>query len=84
MMPFIFPIGGKIEEETSMGGIMRQRIREIVDEFDLPMYRLAQKCGIGTSTLYRLYDNPHQMPSTQTVAKLTKGLGITPNDIFKI
>lgn len=58
-----------------------KRIRDILDERNLSLYKLAKKSNIPYSSLNSLFQKNNQ-PTISTLEKICLGLGISMSDFF--
>ena len=57
------------------------RVNEVRRRRELTNEQLAQRCGLTTSTLYRMA-NGGPTPSLVTLLRLCVGLGVTPDELM--
>ena len=58
-----------------------KRLRQLLDERNWSMYRLAKECGLSESTIANVYKR-NTMPSIPTLEMICNGFGITLSQFF--
>lgn len=53
------------------------------EEKELTLEALARMCDVSTMTLWKLESGKTITPSTKTLEKIAKALGVTPESLFR-
>jgi transcriptional regulator with XRE-family HTH domain len=57
-------------------------LRRLLDKQGMSVIELAERAGMGRTTVYRFLQGWHPDPRYGTIKKLAKGLGVEPWDFF--
>jgi len=59
------------------------RVKELAEQQHLTVLELAQKAGLATSTVYRLWQDPYARTDTRILDKLAKALQVDASELIK-
>ena len=58
-----------------------ERIKELLEKNGWSVYKLSQKCGLPTTTLYNMFER-ETVPGIATLLKIVQGFGLTMAQFF--
>lgn len=61
---------------------IQRRIRELCEERNITVNKLAMICGITQSTLNNIFSRTENKPTVSTIKKICDGLHITLSEFF--
>lgn len=61
---------------------MRLRIKEVAEKQGFNASQLSRRADLSQPTVYRLWHNPYQIVSTDTLTKLAKALKVRVTDLI--
>jgi DNA-binding Xre family transcriptional regulator len=64
-------------------GMIRNRIKELVDSRGISVYRFWKDTGIGQNTAYDLYRHPERYPMADVMEAICRTYGVSPGDILE-
>jgi DNA-binding Xre family transcriptional regulator len=64
--------------------MIRNKIKQFVDERGLTPYRFWKDSGIGKATAYELYNDSGRVPDNETIRRICAVYGCKTSDLIEI
>ena len=63
---------------------MKNKIKTLVDNRGMSVYKFRKDTGIAQATAYELYNNPKHLPSIRVLERICETYRIQPNDVIEM